>query len=166
MTRSEKERAKRERRAFSPEFKMEAVRLVRERKALGVPLAQIGRELDVRPDMLQRWVRQLDQRSGAAGPGPTGGGDSDREAEHPTTSSDSSSIARRAQRMPDRRHHRVASADRSRVVQAGRGRWRARTSDLPAPRVTQPNARGRGLHVSGVLALVGDGGLEPPTFRV
>ena len=67
MTRSEKERAKRERRAFSPEFKMEAVRLMRERKALGVPLTQIGREFDVRPDMLRRWARQLDQRSGAVG---------------------------------------------------------------------------------------------------
>ncbi len=33
MTRSEKERAKRERRAFSPEFKMEAVRLMRETRA-------------------------------------------------------------------------------------------------------------------------------------
>lgn len=47
----------RKRRAFSDEFKQQAVRRVRERTATGVPLAQIGRELGVRPDLLRRWAR-------------------------------------------------------------------------------------------------------------
>jgi transposase len=67
MTRSRKAESKRARRAFSPEFKVEAVRLMRERKAVGVSLAQIGRELAVRPDLLRRWARQVDGRPGASG---------------------------------------------------------------------------------------------------
>lgn len=57
---------KRARRAFSAEFKVEAVRLLRERRALGVSLAQIGRELEVRPDVLRRWARQVEDRAGRA----------------------------------------------------------------------------------------------------
>lgn len=56
---------RRERREFSPEFKAEAVRLVAERRALGVTLTQVGRELDVRPDQLRAWARQQRQASGA-----------------------------------------------------------------------------------------------------
>lgn len=67
MTRSKAGSAKRLRRVFSLEFKIEAVRLMRERKALGVPLTQIGRELHVRPDLLRAWARQLDLGPGAAG---------------------------------------------------------------------------------------------------
>jgi transposase len=64
---------RRERREFSEEFKAEAVRLAAERRAAGGQLAQVGRELDVRPDQLREWARQ--QRgateSGAAFPGET-----------------------------------------------------------------------------------------------
>lgn len=71
MTRSPQGESKQSRRAFSTEFKLEAVRLLRERKALGVSVAQIGRELDLRPDMLRRWARQLDpQGRGARADGP------------------------------------------------------------------------------------------------
>jgi transposase len=56
---------RRERRAFSAEFKAEAVRLVAERRASGVPLTQVGRELDVRPEQLRRWTRQFDHERGA-----------------------------------------------------------------------------------------------------
>ena len=45
--------ASRERRAFSTEFKAEAVRLVAERRALGETLAQVGRELGVRTEQLR-----------------------------------------------------------------------------------------------------------------
>jgi transposase-like protein len=44
---------RKKRRVFSPEFKLEAVRRMEERRAQGVSLTQIGRELDVRPDMLR-----------------------------------------------------------------------------------------------------------------
>lgn len=54
------------RRVFSPEFKLEAVRRMEERRAQGVPLTQIGRELEVKPDMLRAWKRQLDERAGEA----------------------------------------------------------------------------------------------------
>jgi transposase len=56
---------RRERREFSAEFKAEAVRLVVERRAVGATLAQVGRELDVRPDQLRAWTRQRQHESGA-----------------------------------------------------------------------------------------------------
>lgn len=67
MARSRKGKAKRERRVFSAEFKVEAVRLMQERRALGVSLAQVGRELDIRPSLLRNWSRQLEASGGAAG---------------------------------------------------------------------------------------------------
>ena len=57
---------RRERRAFSAEFKAEAVRMVAERRSSGMTLAQAGRELDVRPDQLRAWIRQ---QSAARDPG-------------------------------------------------------------------------------------------------
>ena len=56
---------RRERRAFSAEFKAEAVRMVAERRTAGVPLTQIGRELDVRPELLRAWTRAERERTGA-----------------------------------------------------------------------------------------------------
>ena len=49
---------RRGRREFSAEFKTEAVRMAAERRALGVPLTPVGRELDVRPDQLREWAKQ------------------------------------------------------------------------------------------------------------
>lgn len=62
---------RRERREFSAEFKAEAVRLVAERRAQGVSLAQVGRELDIRPDQLRAWAKQQRREAGldAAVPG-------------------------------------------------------------------------------------------------
>jgi transposase len=68
---SSKQVVPRERRAFSAEFKAEAVRLVAERRAGGASLTQIGRELEVRPDQLRAWVRAQHEAHGA-GTGPTG----------------------------------------------------------------------------------------------
>ena len=45
-----------ERRRFSREFKLEAVKLVRER---GVAAAQAARDLDVHENVLRKWVRQF-----------------------------------------------------------------------------------------------------------
>ena len=55
---------RRERRQFSAEFKAEAIRLVAERRAVGVTLTQVGRELDVRPDQLRTWAREQGRGSG------------------------------------------------------------------------------------------------------
>ena len=48
------------RQMYSPEFKMEAVRLVR---AGGKPVTQIARELGVPRQQLYNWVRQAEKRS-------------------------------------------------------------------------------------------------------
>ena len=53
---SKKPAGRRERRVFSDEFKAEAVRMMQEGRAAGRSLAQIGRELDVRPDQLRAWA--------------------------------------------------------------------------------------------------------------
>ena len=44
------------RRQFSREFKLEAVRLVKER---GVSVAQAARDLDVHENVLRKWIREL-----------------------------------------------------------------------------------------------------------
>jgi DNA-binding transcriptional LysR family regulator len=44
------------RRKFSREFKIEAVRLIKER---GVSVAQAGRDLDVHENVLRKWMREL-----------------------------------------------------------------------------------------------------------
>ena len=56
-----------QRRKFSREFKVEAVRLVRER---GVSVAQAGRDLDVHENVLRKWVKEIGFRSGACLPWP------------------------------------------------------------------------------------------------
>jgi transposase len=63
---SSKKSVRRERRSFSAEFKAEAVQLVAARRATGATLAQVGRELDVRPDQLRAWVR-LQRETTASG---------------------------------------------------------------------------------------------------
>lgn len=45
-----------QRRKFSREYKLEAVRLVRER---GVGVAQASRDLDVHENVLRKWVRNM-----------------------------------------------------------------------------------------------------------
>jgi transposase len=57
---------KRERRQFDAAFKIEAVRRMHERLVLKVPLAQIARDLGVRPDQLRAWSRRLAQQVGVA----------------------------------------------------------------------------------------------------
>lgn len=54
---------RRERRAFSAEFKAEAVRRMQEGRAAGRTLTQVGRELDVRPDQLRGSARQRGEAS-------------------------------------------------------------------------------------------------------
>ena len=65
MTKANKGSGSRERRAFGAEFKVEAVRLMRERQQLGVSVAQIGRELDVGPDLLRKGPDRLRTGRGA-----------------------------------------------------------------------------------------------------
>jgi transposase len=54
------------RRSFSREFKLEAIKLVRER---GVSVAQAARDLDVHPNVLRKWVRDFEADPQQAFPG-------------------------------------------------------------------------------------------------
>lgn len=53
--------SERKRRQFTPEFKLEAVRLVTEG---GRPVSQVARELGIRADMLRGWRRQTEGKAG------------------------------------------------------------------------------------------------------
>jgi len=55
-----------ERRSFTREFKLEAVRLVKER---GVSVAQAARDLDVHGNMLRKWIRDFEADPQQAFPG-------------------------------------------------------------------------------------------------
>lgn len=54
------------RRRFSPDFKREAVQMVLSGKH---SLAQVARDLDLRPDMLRRWRKQYEEDPRQAFPG-------------------------------------------------------------------------------------------------
>ena len=58
--------AKRKRRAFTNEFKAEAVRLVRES---GKSVPTVARELDLTETALRSWVRQAEIDAGRGTPG-------------------------------------------------------------------------------------------------
>ncbi len=65
--------ARRERRAFSAEFKAEAVRMMQARRSAGVSVAQVARELDVRAEQLRLWAHSagVHRPSAASVPGET-----------------------------------------------------------------------------------------------
>ena len=48
---------RRERRSYTQEFKLEAVRLVR----TGIPKARVSRDLGIHLNVLKAWLRQFDQ---------------------------------------------------------------------------------------------------------
>ena len=75
-------RKKRTRRGFTPEFRQEAVKLMNERLDEGAALAQIGRDLDLEPDQLRRWARDLGQwRSETISQDPSSMTEAERESE-------------------------------------------------------------------------------------
>lgn len=64
------------RRRFDRQFKLEAVRLITER---GHSVRQVARDLDLRPDMLRRWRRQVEEDPEQAFPGLGRTKEADRE---------------------------------------------------------------------------------------
>ena len=56
----------RKRRRFSQEFKMEAVRMVLEQ---GRDLFQVCEDLEIRPDMLRKWIKKFENDGMQAFPG-------------------------------------------------------------------------------------------------
>ena len=75
------EHTPRARRTFTEDFKIEAVHLMRRRRAQGSSLTQIARELGVGPALLWEWARKLDGRGTGTmdDPGRTGGGETVEE---------------------------------------------------------------------------------------
>ncbi len=55
-----------ERRKFGREFKIEAVKLVKER---GVSVAQAARDLDLHENVLRKWIKEFSSDPGQAFPG-------------------------------------------------------------------------------------------------
>jgi transposase len=56
----------RQRRRFNREYKLEAVRLLAER---GNRVSEVARDLELRPDMLRRWQRELEEDQRQTFPG-------------------------------------------------------------------------------------------------
>jgi transposase len=54
------------RRVFTREFKLEAVKLVKER---GVSVSQVAKDLDIGPSIVGRWVREISTDKAHAFPG-------------------------------------------------------------------------------------------------
>lgn len=61
----EPRKPRRQRRFYSAEYKLEVVRRLAERRAAGVSLEYVARELGIRADMLRDWQRQATARLGA-----------------------------------------------------------------------------------------------------
>jgi transposase-like protein len=55
-------------RKHSPEFKIEAVRLMKQRLADGLTLQRVSEELEIGPDLLRVWGRQVDEAPSGATP--------------------------------------------------------------------------------------------------
>ncbi len=55
----------RQRRSFSPEFKLDAARLVVDQ---GYSISEAGRSLDVGANVIRRWVKQLEAERGGETP--------------------------------------------------------------------------------------------------
>ena len=53
-------------RRYTAEFKVQAVRLMRERIAAGVTLQRVSEELEISPDLLRVWGRHVDDAPEAA----------------------------------------------------------------------------------------------------
>jgi transposase len=60
-----------ERRAFSGEFKAEVVRMALAARAEGKSVSQLGRELDIRPDLLRVWIKEAAAQGDQGRPGET-----------------------------------------------------------------------------------------------
>ncbi len=58
--------AQKHRRAFSREYKIEAVRLIKDR---GVSVAQAARDLDIHENVLRKWVKDFEADTAQAFPG-------------------------------------------------------------------------------------------------
>ncbi|HUQ47918.1 MAG TPA: transposase [Gemmatimonadaceae bacterium] len=56
------------RRKYSAEFRFEAVRLMRQRIAAGESLSRVGEELNIKPDILRLWSKEIDAAPDGATP--------------------------------------------------------------------------------------------------
>ncbi len=68
-----KDGQRRERRAWTAEFKQEAVRLLHERRLSGSSVADVARDIDA-PEQLRQWAKQLRYAGTGDGAAQRGGG--------------------------------------------------------------------------------------------
>jgi transposase len=59
MTREKREPREQRGRRHTPAFKVEAVQLMHERLATGLTLQRVSEELEISPDMLRHWAKQV-----------------------------------------------------------------------------------------------------------
>lgn len=55
-------------RGFSAQFRVQAVRLMKERMAAGVSLQRVGQELEINPERIRRWAGVIDAAPADAAP--------------------------------------------------------------------------------------------------
>ncbi len=109
------------RRQFSQEFKLEAVRRVKES---GKPQAQIARELGIRPAMLRTWKRQAAGRVRFAAPDAVAGPDhpSSRDEELQQVRRENERL-RQARDFLKKRHDRFGHHHPMKMCILERGLW-------------------------------------------
>lgn len=56
------------RRKYSAEFRFEAVRLMKQRIAAGESLSRVGEELNIKPDILRVWAKEIEAAPSGAAP--------------------------------------------------------------------------------------------------
>lgn len=129
------------RRVFTREFKLEAVKLVKER---GVSVSQVAKDLDIGPSVVGRWVREGSKDKGHAFPG--------RGQMKP----DDAEIARLKRELARTKAERKKPSDSSRRIRREvRGDCRVST-----PLAAILDVRDLWCHACGILCLV-----EAPTER-
>jgi transposase len=63
-----KQRSPFRKRRHTPEFKVECVRVMRERLATGLTLQRVSEELEVEPDLLRKWAKYVASAPAGAAP--------------------------------------------------------------------------------------------------
>jgi transposase len=56
------------RRKYSPEFRFEAVRLMKQRMAAGESISRVGEELNIKADILRVWAKEIEAAPEGASP--------------------------------------------------------------------------------------------------
>src|SRR3989454_2013996 len=133
---------KRRRRSFSPEFKAEAIRVVRES---GKSVSTVARELDLTETALRRWVVQAEVDAGRSGSGPL---TTDERTELTQLRRDVKTLRMERDILKKMGRHRVARLMREQGLRAREKRRFQRTTDSQHDLPVAPNVLDRQLTVT------------------